>query len=181
MNSVEDRHRIREWIRFACEKNDAEELAQAIIVEFNPRFRRRMGDACYSVYSYRARIRLSTPLWARASTEDRRETVIHETCHVIVKYRFDPFVPDHGVQWQTAMRNCGVEPLRFHRIDRTGLYRPHRQFVVLDCPRETKCRISVRQFNLVQSGTEFQCSKCGLDFDRNSAVEEDRRAVGQKS
>ena len=171
---MEDRHRIREWIRFACEKNEAEELAQAVIVEFNRRFTRRMGDALYNRYRYLARIRLSVPLWSRASTDDRRETVIHETCHIIVKYKLDPFTPDHGAEWKQAMKNCGCEPNRFHRIDRTGLYRPQRQFVVLDCPRETKCRISVRQFNLVRKGTEYCCEKCGLHLDRNSAVEEER-------
>jgi hypothetical protein len=35
---------INEWIRFACECNGVPELAQAIVVEWNSRFTRRLGD-----------------------------------------------------------------------------------------------------------------------------------------
>ena len=81
-SKITDRH-IKEWIRFACERNGVPELAQVILVEWSLRFTRRMGDATYSPINYGARIRLSIPLWPRASEEDRRETVIHEACHVI--------------------------------------------------------------------------------------------------
>ena len=76
-NNMDDRHGIKEWIWFACQRNDAEELAQAVIVEWNSRFTRRLGDGIYSPLTFRARIRLSVPLWPRASEKDRRETVIH--------------------------------------------------------------------------------------------------------
>jgi SprT protein len=77
---VEDRH-IRSWIRFACERNGVPELAQVIVVVWNSRFTRRLGDAAYNSTTFRARVRLSVPLWPRASEVDRRETVIHEACH----------------------------------------------------------------------------------------------------
>jgi len=83
---MEDPH-IRCWIRFACERNEVPELAQVVVVEWNPRFTRRLGDAGYSHVTFRATIRLSIPLWPRATDQDRRETVIHEVCHIIVGYK----------------------------------------------------------------------------------------------
>ena len=53
---MDDRH-IRNWIRFACECNNVPELAQVIVVEWNPRFTSRLGDAGYSSITFRARIR----------------------------------------------------------------------------------------------------------------------------
>ena len=96
---MDDRH-IRKWIRFACDSNEVDELAQVIVVEWNPRFTRRLEDAAYSSITYRARIRLSIPLWPRATEEDRRETVIHETCHLIAFYKFGQVAAPHGSEWR---------------------------------------------------------------------------------
>jgi len=174
---------VRSWVRFACECNAVPELAQAIVVEWNPRFTRRMGDAMYSPITYQARIRLSLALWPRACEEDRRETAIHEACHIIVKYKVGPLVADHGPAWKAAMRNCGVEPLRTHSVDRTGLARRKRRFILAGCPNqgmEHKCRITAREFNMVQLGAEFCCKKCGALVNRESATEEDRATRVQK-
>jgi SprT protein len=167
---VDDRD-IRRWIRFACEKNGVPELSQVITVEWNRRFTRRMGDAFYSPFAYKARIRLSTPLWERASYDERRDTVIHETCHVIAAYKFG-YLPPHGPEWRKAMRKCGVEPIRGHTVDRTGLARRQRRYVLCDCPTEKKCRIGVRLFNRVRRDGEFRCEKCGLQLGRKAMVEE---------
>jgi SprT protein len=150
------------------------ELIPSITIEWNPRFTRRMGDASYSPITFRARVRLSVPLWPRASEQDRRETVVHEACHIIVKYKFGPLVKDHGVEWKQAMRNCGVEPLRLHSVDRTGLARHQRLFILNDCPNEHQCRMSVREYNQVQRGAVMECKKCGLVVNQESPVEEDR-------
>jgi len=166
---------IRSWIRHACDSNDVAELAQAFLVEWNRRFTRRLGDGHYSLLSMRARIRLSLPLWPRASEVDRRETVIHEVCHVIVFYKYGVFVRPHGAEWRQAMKNCGVQPVRTHNVDRTGLARQQRRFILLDCPNETKCRIGAKQFNQVRKGKELWCKVCGLHLDRESAVEEEDR------
>ncbi len=176
-NIAEDRHGITGWIWFACERNEVPELAQTVIVEWKKRFTRRLGDAFYNPYTYRARIRLSIPLWPRASEEDRRETVIHETCHIVVKYKFNPFIADHGPEWKQAMKNCGVTATRTHSVDRTGLTRPRRRFVVLDCPNQEidhKCRINVTEYKLWQAGTDFLCNRCGLKITQESSIEEER-------
>lgn len=135
-----------------------------------------MGDGLWSPTRMLGRIRLSVPLWERASEQDRRETVIHEACHVVVFYK-DGNSSSHGLEWREAMLNCGVEPNRTHSVDRTGLTRRQRLFVLCDCPAEKKCRIGVRMYNLIQRGAEMRCKICGLDLDRNAAVEEERKAL----
>jgi len=175
--SSEEARYIRSWIRFACDSNEVPELAQVILVEWNRRFTRRLGDAGYSSTTYRAKIRLSLPLWPRASDQDRRETVIHEVCHLVAYYKFGQVAAPHGSQWQEAMKNCGVEPLRLHTVNRSGLARKQRRFVLLDCPNhgiDRKCRCTGREFNLLRRGKEMWCKVCGLHLNRESAVEEDR-------
>jgi SprT protein len=174
-SSEDDRH-IRQWIRLACDSNGVSELAQVIVVEWNSRFTRRLGDAGYSSTTYRARIRLSIPLWPRAKEQDRRETVIHETCHLITFYKFGQ-VAAHGPEWRLAMRNCGLQPTRLHSVDRSGLARRQKRFVLLDCPNhglDRKCRCSTREYNLLRRGKEFWCRNCGLHLHQESAIEEDR-------
>jgi SprT protein len=137
-----------------------------------------MGDAAYNPITFQARIRLSIPLWPRASDKDRMETVIHETCHIIIFYKHGQFVTNHGVEWRQAMKNCGVEPTRLHSVDRTGLVRRQRWFILLGCPNqntEGKCRMNIRHFKKVQDGAVLYCKKCGLMVNRESAVEEDHR------
>ncbi len=178
--AAEDQHQVDGWIRFACDCNQVPDLAQIILVEWNPRFTRRLGDGGYnSRVLFGARIRLSLPLWPRASEADRRETVIHETCHVIVGYKFSGNARHHGPEWKEAMTNCGVEPQRTHSVDRTGLARRQRQFILLGCPNETKCRITARQANLLRRGHEFRCKVCDLHLDSKTVLEEDRAAAVQ--
>ena len=172
---MEDRQ-IRSWIRFACDCNGVPELAQVILVEWNTRFTCRLGDAIYNPVSYRARIRISSLLFPRASEQVRMETLIHETSHIVVGYKYGYAASAHGSEWKKAMRNCGVEPRRLHSVDRTGLARRRRRFILCDCPNEQKCQILIRHFNLVRRGEEFWCKVCGLHLHRESAIEEDLTA-----
>ncbi len=173
-----DRH-VKQWVWFACERNQVLEFAQTIIVEWNPRFTRKMGDAGFNFNAFRARIRLSIPLWSRASAQDQRQTVIHETCHCIVGYKHGKVRRPHGPEWQEAMRNCGVEPIRTHNVDRTGLTRRQRLFVLLDCPNEHQCRMTVRDYNLAQAGCVLECKRCGLVVTQASPMVEDQRSVAR--
>jgi predicted SprT family Zn-dependent metalloprotease len=123
---------------------------------------------------------LSIALWSRASEQDRRETVIHETCHVIVGYKHGFLASHHGAEWKQAMKNCGVEPVRTHNVDRTGLARQQRRFILLDCPAEgveSKCRCTARDYNRLRRGKELWRKKCGLHLTQGSPIEEDQAAT----
>ena len=72
---------IRGQIEEACRACGVPELSGRIRVFWNSRFIARMGDACWDQVRGVGLMRLSRPLWPKASDEERRETVIHETCH----------------------------------------------------------------------------------------------------
>jgi hypothetical protein len=75
------------------------------------------------------------------------------------------------------MANCGVQSLRTHEVDRTGLHRRQKRFILLDCPNQGhdhKCRMGVREFNQIQRGVVMFCKKCGLVVKLETVVEEDR-------
>ena len=73
------------------------------------------------------------------------------------------------------MRKCGVEPMRTHSVDRTGLIRRQRQFILVGCPNAElghRCRITARQANLLRRGQEFWCEVCGLHLDLEAVLKE---------
>src|SRR6185436_3239730 len=102
-----DRKGIKEAIAFACEANGVPEIIPRISVQFNPRFTNRMGDALFN--GTIMRIRLSTPLWGRASDEQKRETVIHEACHIIARYKHGLDIRPHGYHWISCMKKAGIK------------------------------------------------------------------------
>lgn len=162
---------IREWIDEACDANQVPELKHRIDFQFNDRFTARLGDARYVRQTKRGILRLSTPLWERASEIDKYETVIHEACHIVVGYRFG-FVSPHGEEWQQAMLNCGVKPTRTHCVDRKGLKRKTKKYLVSKCPNQSRCTVGPKKFkSMKDNGTSLQCSKCALIINFHSLEE----------
>lgn len=80
-----------------------------IVVSFNSRFTSRMGDANW----HEGLIRLSAPLWPYASFQERKETVVHETCHIACHYLFNRLTDSskwakaHGPEWRWCMEQVG--------------------------------------------------------------------------
>ena len=148
-------------------------MKHRIDFEFNLRFTRKLGDATYNHNKKRGLVRLSTPLWQRATEEQRRETVIHEACHVIVFSRRS--TEKHGPKWCEAMLNCGISPERTHHVDRTGLYHRQKRYIVSSCPNagvDHKCRVSARRLGQLKKGCVLHCRICKIDI-RYDDVEED--------
>jgi SprT protein len=108
---------IRELIEGACRACGAPELVGRVRVAWNGRFTARMGDARWDRACGVGIVRLSKPLWPKASDEERRETVIHEACHVIADYRFGG-KQGHGPRWRQMMALCGYpRPRRCHVVN----------------------------------------------------------------
>ena len=136
-----------------------------VTVEFNNRFTSRMGDANSSAkygtgtpYSG-GRIRLSKPLWKRATPEERRQTVIHEAAHIIANCRYRQSCK-HNNLWKGVMRELGVKPDRCHDVDRGDLTRKAKRFE-LKCPNCTKV-YSITQHLRTRWLRNRQTRKCGV-------------------
>jgi len=113
-------------IRRVLEANGCPEIFDRITVSWNARFTARMGDAQYGTY----RIRLSTPLWPRATVEEQENTVAHEVCHLIAVHKYGWKAKGHGYLWADCMVRAGFNPKRTHNVDRTGLKRKNTRTMV---------------------------------------------------
>lgn len=135
MGSVDE---ISDLLIDTCFMLDADDLIPRLSWEWNGRFTTRMGDATWPA----AVIRLSTPLWPRASVEERRETVIHELCHVLTGHKFGK-MDGHGARWQSLMREAGYRrPGRCHLVSNDGLV-----------PRvEAACRCQIHKITSHKAG-----------------------------
>lgn len=110
-------------------------LNQRVNIEFNHRFTRKMGQAKGNNRLGLYTVRLSVPLFMRATEEDRENTIIHEVAHIITFILYPKATP-HGREWQMVHRKLGKEPSRCHTIDRTGL---SRKVATVKC--KCKCRV----------------------------------------
>jgi len=130
---------------------------------WNNRFTRRMGDATVKKIWYPLRkghIRLSTPLWPRASATEREETIIHEVCHVLAELLAGPSRRvGHGQGWKNLMQRCGVEPKRCHQVDTSGLKRKGKRYPAA-CACKTWQLGATRHKRLLDWPGKYGCPKC---------------------
>lgn len=171
----------RTWFREALEILECEHLEREVAFHFNERFSARLGDARYRDRHGRVapRIRLSAPLWPRVSDAERKETVVHETCHVVQlyeAYKAGKRVKPHGKEWQYLMRKCGYEPKVTHDVDTAGVKNSRKTArVYCRCP-EPAHAVTPRLWERVAMGRRYTCRTCKARLttkapERASAVE----------
>jgi SprT protein len=157
------RDAIREQIEGACRACGVPELIGRIRVVWSGRFIARMGDARWDKRHGTGIIRLSRPLWPKASDEERRETVVHETCHVIADYRFGG-KQGHGSRWRQMMALCSyARPTRCHSVDREAIQaRRERKRVEVQarCGCAEGVILGPVQARRVRAGVVYRCRKC---------------------
>lgn len=142
-----------------------EELLSRVSLEWSHRFTSRLGDATWSGCG-RHQIRLSQVLWPVTSPEERRETIVHEACHIFVfeNHGGGMTVEPHGADWIECMAACGYRnPSIYHHVDRTPILKPNvRVFGKCACATH---EITSSQARKVFSGQiTFDCSACGAEI-----------------
>jgi len=154
---------IREQILAACRACGVPELSARIRIVWSGRFIARMGDARWDRAQGIGIIRLSRALWPKASEDERRETVIHETCHVIADCRFGG-KQGHGPSWRRMMALCGyARPTRCHAVDSETIRerRERRRAEVLGrCGCAGGVVLGPVQARRVRAGVVYCCRKC---------------------
>lgn len=155
---------IHDLINFALDRNEVGYLSNLIRVRWNKRFVRRFADAAYGTHPMRGIIRVSPLIWERASELDRRETIIHEACHIVAFHLHGNGIKPHGTEWKQAMANCGVEPVRCHTVPLFGINRFH----VKDCPQADRCYVSRNKLAELKRGQLLHCTICGMRVEQES-------------
>lgn len=120
---------------------------------FSDRFVTKLGEASVS-YKGENTVRFSSMLWERATIEERRETVIHEVCHIVNIHRGGhDRSGSHGRHWKQLMIQCGVEPKRCHDV-KVGT-------AVLFCACLVHSVSTNRHTRVVNGKSFYRCRKCG--------------------
>lgn len=138
------------------------ELLDSTKIEWSHRFTSRIGDATWSSCG-RHLIRLSEVLWPVSSPEERRETIVHEACHIFIFENHGGSLAScepHGADWIEAMAACGYKnPSIYHHVDRTPVLKPSvKVFGKCHC---TTHEITGAQARKVFSGqVVYDCSAC---------------------
>lgn len=150
-----------------------DDLIAHITIDWKKGFTSRMGDALYargpvrrSTERYRiagvvCRVRFSIPLWHRATEGQRRQTVIHEVCHLVAAHeaylRGTKVSSSHGPEWKRVMLRAGVTPKRCHNVDNSGLSKSRKITVTCRCGNH---EVTPMVAGRILSGGTYSCGKC---------------------
>ena len=146
---------VREWVHFACECCGCPELAWRIEIQWSKRMTRAMGYAQYK-FGGMYTVKFSVPIFDSATSEERYQTIVHETAHCIDHYQ-NKRPMSHGATWKQTMRKCGVEPLVYHSVNLAGLRKRH----IYRCPQCGKrFNISNRMHHGILRGKYRVCNSC---------------------
>ena len=153
---------IHELIKETFDLCEEPELYEYTKIQWNSRFTSRMGDALYYHRTNTGRIRFSPLLWNRASPEERRETVIHEACHIVAERcarRTGRGKAGHGPIWKRYMKIAGAKGDRCHTVNRDGLKRKQKR-VEAYCGCRTWQLTQNRATRMQKKRTSYSCKNC---------------------
>ena len=127
-------------------------------IKFNRRFTRALGCLRWHREERRAdSIEFSAQAWPHLTLAERRQTVIHEACHLADAYKRGD--SDHSWRWRTLMLKCGESPDRTMRTT----YTPPRRANTRPRVSCTECgalhRIPKRAERMWLDGAA-RCAKC---------------------
>lgn len=152
-----------------------EDMIELLWVDWKSRFTSRMGDALYATNGSRVRrssekfrvngtvcrMRLSIPLWTRATETERENTVIHEICHLVAAHEAHLHGTNvssaHGYEWKSVMCRAGVTPKRCHNVSNKGLSSRRR------IPAKCACKdheLTPLVAGRILGGAKYTCRGC---------------------
>ncbi len=122
-------------------------------IDLNSSMRTTAGRANYT----RNMISLNTRLLGRNLHHVER-TFTHELAHLVAVELYGREARGHGMYWQRIMTAFGVEAIRCHKLDTTGLKRQWRTYAAA-CSCRTHMIKSGRR-NKITRGTNYRCKLC---------------------
>jgi SprT protein len=150
-----------ELIAIVCVCCGKPELAERIKISWQSRFTARMGDARWDHHARVGWVRLSIPLWDKASPEEQEEKVVHEACHIIADYTMGRR-QGHNTTWRIMMFCCGFEgPRRCHTVNHVAIRAQLLESrVEAHCACPTPHKISRILASKLHQGAVAVCKQC---------------------
>ncbi len=145
---------IRSLIVKTCRRCGFPKLGEKIPVSFNKRYTSSFGAA------WGEEVEFSGPLWGLATADQRRQVIIHETCHVLTDKKHGGALHPHGKEWKAMMLLAGAEPLTCHEVDITDLYKPQKRYTIRCQSCSTKISITQNKRTRIKNGKVYPCEKC---------------------
>ena len=129
-------------------------------IRWSNAYTRVMGRAKTNRTKTQFEVSFSDQLWDRATEEQKRNTVIHEVCHIVCFIRH-PFAKGHGVEWKQLMLAAGETPSRTIKINRKGVERTNqRTYCYCKCGEKV---ITSNRATRIRNGTNrYYCLRCGV-------------------
>ena len=157
-DKIDEQKFIWENIEYTLEKCGLTDLLNKINVKWSNHLTHTAAHA----KGFGKIITISNDLWERADQDQRRELVVHETCHLCVfeKYKLGMY-RSHGIEWQNFMQLCGfMFPKRCHDIEIKKVRKKRRFLYACGCCKHV---ISARKHNKVARNEIMflRCVKCG--------------------
>ena len=144
------------WTREALQMLAMECIDNKITYDFS-RLASRMGEAIIVKRGDKIEvlhIRLSEPLWLRATEDERRECVFHEVCHLVRFYQGD-LRDNHHDEWRKMMQSCGYSGSPYHTVS-TEDFDKYR----VNCGCPDGVLVSRKVLLGLLSGRYYVCRKC---------------------
>lgn len=116
------RGEIAQLHKETCQLLGIERLYPKILWSFSMHMRNAVGEACWwfdDLDKKQWRIQYCTKSWIALGAAGRRNTIVHEICHLAVEKIYghnarrrkdQECVTDHGKHWQDLMEKCGEDP-----------------------------------------------------------------------
>jgi hypothetical protein len=110
--------------RYTCEFLEIIDIYPEVLWSFTDKMRTNLAEASYWTDpdgKPQWRVVYDTKKWIAMGKEGRKNTIIHEVCHLAVEKLYGhrgkpegdkPVVTDHGEHWQELMTRCGEEPFK---------------------------------------------------------------------
>jgi predicted SprT family Zn-dependent metalloprotease len=143
---------IKKIVRETLDKHGEGQIFPLLIIQWNNRLTSTLGRYSH----YERKLDFSNKLYSRATYEEKLENVVHETCHVIQRFRY-PLSSPHGREWKLLMVKSGFKPNRCHSVSNYGLSKRKQYKVYCGC---TTHLVGKARFGRIQSGILYQCRKC---------------------
>ena len=107
--------------RITCDMLEIADIYPDILWKYSDKLRNAHGEAYWyedDNGKIQWRITYDTKEWLAMGSDGRKNTIIHEVCHLAIEkllgHNRDPrkgeIVEDHGSQWQALMVKCGELP-----------------------------------------------------------------------
>jgi predicted SprT family Zn-dependent metalloprotease len=138
-------------------------MTEQIKISFSNRMTSRAGMAYYfgNKTSDKYEIRLSAPLFMRATEAQREDIIIHEYCHILDKFLYVS-MRGHQYYWQNLMVKLGFKPSRCHYIDNSDISQQKYKTKCKGCGNEM--RFSKIVYRRLSQGQRYYCAICKTNF-----------------